>query len=115
MSTFAKLSIMGYIGGKPKFSDKSENLIASFQVAVNRKSKNDDNQHTDWYDILCENQLADFAERVLKKGMLVYIQALPAFHGSTNISGDKDNQFRFIANEINIISSPSLTNEVIDD
>ena len=66
MSTFAKLWIMGYIGGRPKFSDKSENLIASFQVAVNRKSKTDDNQLTDWYDILCENQLADFADRVLK-------------------------------------------------
>jgi len=68
MSTFAKLSIMGYIGARPQFSDKSENLLASFQVAVNRKSKNDDMPVTDWYDILCENQLADFAERVLKKG-----------------------------------------------
>jgi len=104
MSTFAKICIMGYIGGKPKFSDKSQNLLASFQVAVNRNSKNNENQVTDWYDILCENQLADFAERVLKKGMLVYIQAFPAFGGSVNILGDTDNQIRFIANEINIIS-----------
>ncbi len=103
MSTFAKLWIMGYIGDRPKFSDKSENLLASFQVAVNRKSKDDDTQATDWYDILCENQLADFAERVLKKGMLVYVQARPAFEESKNIIGEKDNRPRFLASEISII------------
>jgi len=103
MSTFAKLWIMGYIGDRPKFSDKSENLLASFQVAVNRQSKHDNTQVTDWYDILCENQLADFAERVLKKGMLVYVQARPAFEESKNIAGEKDNQLRYIANEINIL------------
>lgn len=115
MSTFAKLWIMGYIGGKPKFSDKSKDLLASFQVAVNRKSKDGNNEQTDWYDILCKNQLADFAERVLKKGMLVYIQALPVFGDSVNISGDKDGQLRFVANEINIISSPNITQDFHND
>lgn len=115
MSTFAKLWIMGYIGNKPKFSDKLQDLLASFQVAVNRKAKDDDNEYTDWYDILCENQLADFANRALKKGMLVYIQALPVFGGSINISGDKDNKLRFIADEINIISSPNIIQDLSHD
>ncbi len=70
---------LGYVGGKPKFSDKSHDLMASFQIAVNKKLQDCHCQLTDWYDVICVKQLTDFTERVLKKGMLVYVQARPAF------------------------------------
>ena len=104
MSSFAKLWIMGHVGNKPKFSDKSHDLMASLQIAVHRKLQDNTSQITDWYNILCINQLADFAERALKKGMLVYVSARPVFEESTNVHGDSDRQLRFLADEINIIS-----------
>ena len=63
------VNLIGRLAGDPviRVSTTSENRTARYTLAVARRKKGE----TDFIDCVAWNQQADFAEKYLKKGMLV--------------------------------------------
>ena len=74
MGTLVLTSVTGFVGGDVTVREVGEQRVASFSVAVNRKSSNGD-EHTLWMRVNCWNKLADVAANYVKRGSLVQIQA----------------------------------------
>jgi single-strand DNA-binding protein len=74
MGTILMTSVTGFVGGEVSVREVGEQRVASFSVAVNRKTSNGE-QQTLWVRINCWNKLADVATSYLKTGSLVQVQA----------------------------------------
>ena len=73
-----KVTLIGNLGRDPEVR-RLENgaVVAKFSVATNEnyKDKNGEWQKaTEWHDVVVWRQLAERAERDLKKGMMVYVE-----------------------------------------
>lgn len=69
-----QINITGFVGSVPVVRQVGEQQVASFSVAVNRKTANGD-QQTVWVRVNCWRKLADVAVRYLKSGSHVTILA----------------------------------------
>ena len=74
MGTILMTSVTGFVGGEVNVREVGEQRVASFSVAVNRKTSSGE-QQTLWVRINCWNKLSDVATSYLKTGSLVQIQA----------------------------------------
>lgn len=113
MSSYAKLFLMGNVGNAPFFSDKEANLFASFNVAVNKKTKSGEKIDPDWYEVVCFNHLADFSNKYLRKGTHIFVEGRPEPYEYQDKEGHKHQKLRLIANEIKFCSS--LPQEELDE
>lgn len=72
-----KVILIGNLGKDPEVRRlESGAVVAKFSVATNEsyKDKNDEwQQRTEWHDVVVWRNLAERAERDLKKGKMVYI------------------------------------------
>jgi len=73
-----KAILAGHLGKDPEIRYTSTNVpVANFSIATNQvyRDKNGENQDTtEWHNIVAWNKLAEVAEKVLKKGRLVYVE-----------------------------------------
>ncbi len=73
-----KAILAGHLGKDPEIRYTSTNIpVANFSIATNQvyRDKNGENQDTtEWHNIVAWNKLAEVAEKVLKKGRLVYVE-----------------------------------------
>lgn len=72
-----KVILIGHLGGEPEKMVYDKARKVSFSLAVNERGINKDGtvtEHTEWVSIVCWNELADLAERLLTKGTLVYVE-----------------------------------------
>jgi single-strand DNA-binding protein len=74
VGTLLLTSLTGFVGGEVSVREVGEQRVASFSVAVNRKTSSGE-QQTLWVHVNCWNKLADVANGYLKTGSLVQIQA----------------------------------------
>lgn len=74
MSSMLQINITGFVGSAPVVRQVGEQQVASFSVAVNRKTANGE-QQTLWVRVSCWQKLSDVAMRYLKSGSHVTILA----------------------------------------
>jgi hypothetical protein len=74
VGTLLLTSVTGFVGSEVNMREIGEQRVASFSVAVNRKTSSGE-QQTLWVRVNCWNKLADVANGYLKTGSLVQIQA----------------------------------------
>ena len=74
MGTSLNIQVTGYVGSDPQVRQVGEQQVASFSVAVSRKSRNGDKQ-TVWVRVSCWQKLADVAVKYVHKGSLVQVTA----------------------------------------
>jgi single-strand DNA-binding protein len=72
MDTSINIQVTGFVGSDPQVKTVSEQQVASFSVAVNRKNGGGKKQ-TLWLRVNCWNKLADIAAQYVKKGSLVQV------------------------------------------
>lgn len=75
-----RLTLIGRLGSDPEAIDtKGDLLVSKLKVAttdrVKRKGSNDWEDDTTWHHVTVFNQNADFANKYLKKGDSVHIEA----------------------------------------
>lgn len=91
-----KVILIGNLGKDPELKHLEGNLaVARMSVATNEnyKDKNGDWQkHTEWHDIVMWRDLAERAEKQLKKGDTVYVEG-KLTHRKYK---DKDNNDRYV-------------------
>ena len=73
-----KVTLIGNLGRDPEVRHfEGGSMVAKFSVATNENYKDRNGEwqtRTEWHDIVCWSGLAERAERILKKGFLVYIE-----------------------------------------
>lgn len=79
--TYNRITLRGYVGGDPdiKYIDPST-CIATFQIAthsdgfVNDEGRVVVEQVTEWHNVLCTYSLAQRAEELVRKGLMVEVE-----------------------------------------
>lgn len=73
-----KAILVGHLGKDPEIRYTSSNIpVANLSIATNQtyRDKNGENQDsTEWHRVVAWNKLAEVAEKVFKKGKLVYVE-----------------------------------------
>jgi single-strand DNA-binding protein len=91
-----KVILIGNVGKDPIIRNVKEDLqVASFTIATNEVYKDAQGvvqKNTDWHNIVAWRNLAQIAEKYIKKGSLIYVEGRLKSRSYT----DKENQNRTI-------------------
>jgi single-strand DNA-binding protein len=72
-----RYEVIGHVGRNPELKYTSTNQpVATFSVATNRRWKNDQGQpqeHTDWHQVVVWGARAEFVSRYIKQGSYVCV------------------------------------------
>ncbi len=71
MGTSINISVVGFVGGQPEVKTVGEQKVASFSVAVNRKTRS--GEQTLWVRVSCWNGLVAVVEKYVHKGSLLQV------------------------------------------
>lgn len=77
MASVNKVILIGNLGKDPNIMVFDNNKKASFSLATSETYKDKEGQKiekTEWHNIVCSNELADIAEKYLRKGMQIYLE-----------------------------------------
>lgn len=74
MGTSIHMQVTGFVGSDPQVRQVGEQRVASFSVAVSRKTRAGDKQDL-WVRVNAWNGLAEISERFVRKGALVQVMA----------------------------------------
>jgi len=74
MGSSMSLNLTGYVGSTPVLKEVGEQRVASFSLAVNRKTSSG-KQQTLWVRVNCWNGLSDVVMKYLHKGSLCQCEA----------------------------------------
>jgi single-strand DNA-binding protein len=102
-----RVTLIGNLGKDPEIR-RLENgaVVAKFSLATNEyyRDKSDQLQQvTEWHDIVCWRALAEQAERILKKGRLVYIEGKLAHREYTMQDGQKRYITEILASTLKVL------------
>lgn len=103
-----KIILLGRLTKTPeiRFSQITQNKVASFTLAVNRKYvKTGEERQTDFINIVAWNQLADFSEKYLQTGIQICISGRLEIRSYENKDGQKRYITEVIAEEIDFADS----------
>jgi single-strand DNA-binding protein len=91
-----KVTLIGNLGKDPEVRHLENGaMVASFSLATNETYKDKDGNFqtlTEWHNIVVWRELAERAEKNLKKGTLVYVEGKISYRKYT----DKDNNERYV-------------------
>ena len=73
-----KVILLGHVGKDPEIRHMDNNLVlARFTLATNERRVNKEGnrtEHTEWFNIVMWRNLAEIAEKYVRKGSLLYIE-----------------------------------------
>ena len=73
-----RVVLAGYVGQDPEIKyTTSGHAVATFSLATNEvgvDAEKNKIEHTEWHNIVAWNKLAEFAEKYIKKGQLIYLE-----------------------------------------
>jgi len=72
--SFNQATVVGYVGAEPKSTTtQNGHQLTTFSVATTERNGNEQ-QQTEWHNIVAWNKLAEIAQKYLRKGSCVLIQ-----------------------------------------
>lgn len=90
-----RVMLIGRLGKDPEVRRlETGAAVAKFSLATDESYKDKDGnkvEQTEWHNIVCWRAQAEFAEKYLKKGMLIYVEGKLTHREYT----DKDNQKKY--------------------
>jgi single-strand DNA-binding protein len=91
-----KIILMGHVGKDPVIRHLDNNLVkAEFSLATSERWTNKDGskaEHTEWFNIVMWRNLAETAEKYVRKGSLLYLEGKV----NTRSYDDRDGNKRFV-------------------
>ena len=105
-----KAIFIGRLTKDPVVRDGESVKIANFSLAIDRYSKSEE-KHTDFPRITVFGKQAENAEKYLKKGQLVCVEASVRTGQFTNKDGEKVYTTDFIADKVEYLSWENNTEE----
>lgn len=84
MASYNKVILIGHLGDNPVVREHGGRKVANFSLAVNAYTRPGEPEKTDWFRVSFWGNIANVAEKYLKKGSQVYVE------GRLSISTYKD-------------------------
>jgi single-strand DNA-binding protein len=97
-----KVTLIGNLGGDPEVRHLENGVIvARFSLATNESYKDKDGTWqtmTEWHNVVVWRELAERAEKQLKKGTMVYVEGKISYRKYTGQDGVEKNVTDIVAN-----------------
>lgn len=102
-----KVTLIGNLGADPEVRHLENGvMVARFSVATNESYKDKDGnqqQITEWHNVVAWRELAERAEKMLKKGMLVYVEGKISYRKYTGQDGQERYVTDIVANTFRLL------------
>ena len=102
-----KVTLIGNLGADPEVRHLDNGvMVARFPVATNESYKDKDGnfqQLTEWHNVVAWRDLAARAEKMLKKGMLVYVEGKISYRKYTTQEGQERFVTDIVANTFRLL------------
>ena len=99
-----KVTLIGNLGGDPEIRHlENGTAVGRFSLATNENYKDKDGnwqKQTEWHNIVVWRELADRAEKQLKKGMTVYVEGKISYRKYSGQDGVERNVTDIVANNV---------------
>lgn len=96
---YNKVVLVGNVAKDPQSKTVGELKITQFSVATNAKK-----DHTEWFNVVCFNKLADTAERFVKKGSLLFVEGRLETKTYTAKDGQKKTYQQTLADNFKLLN-----------
>ena len=103
-----KVILVGYVGKDPDVRHMDNNLVkASFTLATNERWVKDGTKTevTEWHNIVVWKNLAEIAEKYVRKGRLLYIEGKIRSRSYDDKEGIKRYVYEIFADEMKLVGS----------
>ena len=111
MAALNKVSIIGNLGRDPESRMAGTAPVCNFTVAVTERFKNkagEQQEKTEWVNVVCWNNIADIASKYLRKGSSVYIEGKLQ---TTSWEKDGEKKYKTEVNAMNLQMLGSKSSE----
>lgn len=103
-----KVILGGRLTSDPELKTTQSGLsVVSFSVAVNRKTKQGEDQKADFFNVTAWRQTAEFVSRYFRKGSSICIVGSLQNSSWTNQQGQKQVRTDIVADEVMFVDSKS--------
>jgi single-strand DNA-binding protein len=106
-----KVTLIGNLGNDPEVRHlESGAMVARLSVATNENYKDKDGNWqklTEWHNVVVWRDLADRAEKQLKKGMMVYVEGKISYRKYAGPDGSDRYATDIVANNLRILEKPA--------
>ncbi|MEO6759539.1 MAG: single-stranded DNA-binding protein [Saprospiraceae bacterium] len=97
-----KVTLIGHLGGDPEIRHlENGNSVGSFSLATNENYKDKDGNwqtRTEWHNVVVWREDADRAEKMLKKGMMAFVEGKISYRKYTDKDGIERKTTDVVAN-----------------
>ncbi len=106
-----KVILQGYVGGDPEVrSFESGSKMARIRMATNEtvhiRKSGETRQHTEWHTVIFWGKEADFADKNIRKGSLIYIEGALRSREWSNKEGVSQTIVEIAGNSVKILTQP---------
>lgn len=109
MACVNKVIIIGYLGKDPELKyTQGGQPVASFSVATTERFKDkngQDNEKTEWHNIVAWGKLAELTNQYLKNGSLVYVEGKLSTRSWDDQNGNKHYKTEITVNNLQFLPS----------
>lgn len=110
-----KVTLIGNLGQDPEVRHlESGAVVAKFSIATNERYKDKSGELktlTEWHDVVMWRGLAETAERLLKKGMLVYVEGKLTHRKWQDKEGNTRKTTEVLANTFQLLERKEFSND----
>lgn len=102
-----KVTLIGNLGGDPEIRHLENGAaVGRFSLATNENYKDKDGnwqKQTEWHNIVVWRELAERAEKQLKKGMMVYVEGKISYRKYTGQDNVERNVTDIVASNLRVL------------
>lgn len=102
-----KVTLIGNLGGDPEVRHlESGVMVGRFSLATNERYQDKSGEWqtlTEWHNVVVWREMAERAEKQLKKGMLVYVEGKVSYRKYNDKDGNERQTTDIVANNLRIL------------
>lgn len=107
-----KVILMGRLTADPEFRQTTGGTpCCRFRIAINRPTSKEGNQQTDFINIVCWRQKAEFVSHYFAKGDMIMIEGQMRNNDYTDNNGTKHYSFEVLAENVSFCESKKYDND----
>ena len=105
-----KVTLIGNLGGDPEVRHlENGTAVGRFSLATNENYKDKDGnwqKQTEWHNVVVWRDMAERAEKLLKKGMLVFVEGKISYRKYADKDGQERNITDIVASSYRLLEKP---------
>lgn len=110
MASFNKVILIGNLVADPELKEtQSGTKVTSFRIAVSRRYTKGENKQTDFIDVVCWRQTAEFVTRYFRKGSAMLVCGQLQTRTWTDQNGQKRYVTEVVADEVSFVERKGST------